>query len=244
MKVFIAVHDRAPTPSARYLTRVQVGAALGERQTGCVHDDDGDNISARNPLYAELTALYWLWKNVEDDVVGLCHYRRYFSPIMAPSEPVLTARRDDVQGLVSLDPAGVLFAQETAIAELIVPRPVVCTGSLEDQYISHHGRPQDWHAMLAALALVHPNEARDARGFFTQSNALTQYNMLIGRRDVVRAYCAWLFPVLAEVERVLNPQVHPMQHRALGFLGERLFSWWLESRNPRRVHRPVLFINE
>jgi len=244
MKVFIATHDTAPTPAAQYLVRMQVGAALAERQTGCAHDDDGDNISARNPLYCELTALYWLWKHVEEDVIGLCHYRRYFSPVMAPFEPTLSARRADVQALISLDPAGAIFMQEAAIAELIVPRPIVCTGSLEEQYISHHGRPQDWHAMLAALALVHPDEARDARRFFTQSNELTQYNMLIGRRDIVRLYCSWLFPVLAEAERLLNPELHPLQPRALGFLSERLFSWWLESRKPRHIRRPILFIRE
>lgn len=39
---------------------------------------EGDNIDFLNPWYCELTGLYYLWKHVDDDIVGLEHYRRYF----------------------------------------------------------------------------------------------------------------------------------------------------------------------
>lgn len=38
----------------------------------------GDNIDFLNPWYCELTGLYYLWKHVDDEIVGLEHYRRYF----------------------------------------------------------------------------------------------------------------------------------------------------------------------
>ena len=42
-------------------------------------DNTGDNISVKNPNYNELTALYWGWKNLDVDGMGLVHYRRYLS---------------------------------------------------------------------------------------------------------------------------------------------------------------------
>ena len=42
-------------------------------------DNTGDNISADNPYWGELTGLYWIWKNIkfnDDDIVGFCHYNK------------------------------------------------------------------------------------------------------------------------------------------------------------------------
>ena len=33
-------------------------------------DNTGDNISAKNPSYCELTGLYWAWKNLDCDYLG------------------------------------------------------------------------------------------------------------------------------------------------------------------------------
>ena len=45
-------------------------------------DDTWDNISEKNPQYAELTTQYWVWKNYDlsdVDYVWFCHYRRYMT---------------------------------------------------------------------------------------------------------------------------------------------------------------------
>jgi hypothetical protein len=59
------------------LVPVQVNSATAAKRMNMAHDDDGDNISLKNPHYCELTAQYWEWKNVEADYYGLCHYRRF-----------------------------------------------------------------------------------------------------------------------------------------------------------------------
>lgn len=47
-----------------------------------VGDDTGENISAKNSLYNEMTTIYWAWKNMNKlenpDYIGFMHYRRHF----------------------------------------------------------------------------------------------------------------------------------------------------------------------
>ena len=80
IKIYIACHKPCHIPKNDLLFPIQVGAAISNnRLEGMLHDDEGDNISAKNKSYCELTAQYWAWKNDEADYYGFFHYRRYFS---------------------------------------------------------------------------------------------------------------------------------------------------------------------
>src|SRR6476660_2174831 len=77
---FVAIHKDAPLPPPRE-NYFALGLG-GYRPAGypfSYSDDTGQSISSRNKHYSELTGWYWIWKNVSDvDILGLCHYRRYF----------------------------------------------------------------------------------------------------------------------------------------------------------------------
>ena len=77
--IIVATHKEYPMPSDPLYLPVQAGRAL-HTPLPYAGDDSGENISARNRTFCELTALYWAWKNLSDaDAVGLCHYRRYLA---------------------------------------------------------------------------------------------------------------------------------------------------------------------
>ena len=92
VKILICYHKPDVLLKDNILTPIHVGRALA-RQRGeteefrwmcenMIGDDTGDNISAKNASYNELTALYWAWKNYSalgsPDYIGLMHYRRHF----------------------------------------------------------------------------------------------------------------------------------------------------------------------
>lgn len=88
VKILVAYHKKSPSIQTDVFTPIHVGRAIASGQAKrdldwAIGDDTGDNISAKNANYAELTALYWAWKNMDQlgkpDYIGLVHYRRFFN---------------------------------------------------------------------------------------------------------------------------------------------------------------------
>lgn len=55
---------------------IYVGKDCTDKDLPMSADNTGDNISYKNFHYAELTAIYWLWKNSNAKIKGIMHYRR------------------------------------------------------------------------------------------------------------------------------------------------------------------------
>ena len=80
IKIIVACHKPYNVPKSNIFYPIEVGAINHQNNFLQLRDDLGDdNISKKNSSYCELTAIYWAWKNMDYDVIGLCHYRRYFS---------------------------------------------------------------------------------------------------------------------------------------------------------------------
>lgn len=79
IKIAVAYHKKSVLLSHPYLIPVHAGKENATVDLGIQGDNEGDNISRKNPWYCELTVLYWLWKNTKADYKGLMHYRRTFT---------------------------------------------------------------------------------------------------------------------------------------------------------------------
>ena len=75
--VIVAAHKPYAMPDDPLYLPLHVGAE-GKEPFGFTGDNTGENISAKNPTFCELTGLYWAWKNLDADYIGLAHYRRHF----------------------------------------------------------------------------------------------------------------------------------------------------------------------
>lgn len=80
IEIYVACHKPSELPKNDIFVPIHVGSAISKIvMPGLQRDDEGDNISAKNPQYCEMTAQYWAWKHSKADYVGLCHYRRYLN---------------------------------------------------------------------------------------------------------------------------------------------------------------------
>lgn len=82
ISILVCTHKITYLPQSKILFPIFVGRSRNNNiniPKSYLSDNVKDNISDLNGSYCELTGLYWAWKNVDSDFVGLCHYRRYFS---------------------------------------------------------------------------------------------------------------------------------------------------------------------
>lgn len=218
IRILIACHRQSPVPSDPLYLPLQVGAA-GKESIGFQRDDEGDQISAGNPLYCELTGLYWGWKNLSADGLGLVQYRRYFT---------LHGRRWCAHH--ALD-ENVLSAGE---ARQLLQRYAVLVPKKRRYYIetiysqydhTFDGRHLD--AARQALRRQCPEYLADFDAFM-KARSGWMFNMFLMRRPLADAYCRWLFPLLKDVEgQIDSSAMNAFEKRYIGRVSERLLNVWL-----------------
>ncbi|MDR3051957.1 MAG: DUF4422 domain-containing protein [Oscillospiraceae bacterium] len=228
--IFIAVATHKPywMPQDPLYTPVQAGA-FGKESLGWQRDDAGEHISQKNETYCELTALYWMWKNVDADIYGLAHYRRY----LAVGRPLLDKH---CQPLTEKQ----ILHRMREVDILLPKKRHYWIETNESQYVhAHHAA--DLAATKAALAEVCP-EALPAWACVMKRRSGHRFNLFLMRKARFHEYCAWLFPILFQVEAGLDIAAYsPRDRRVFGYLSERLLDVWLlhrgyAYRETRTVH--------
>lgn len=238
IKIFIACHKDCEAIQNEILQPIQVGAALSaKRIEGFLHDDEGENISAKNKRYCELTAQYWAWKHCDADYIGFMHYRRYFSF----SEDKLHADAfnnvwyETVRGAHERD----LCLQEEEIrrivesCDIVVPYEMdlnTCGSNANTVYKHYATSPahsiKDYDFCCDYIRVYYPDYISALEEYNASSRAYF-LNMYVMRRELFQGYCEWLFPILDafDLQRdYTNDSV--AEKRTPGFLAERLFGVW------------------
>ena len=234
VKLFVCSHKDYPVPVHPLLVPLQVGAALAQRQfPGFTQDSTGENISAKNHAYCELTGQYWAWKNARADYIGFFHYRRYLFPDQAEPLPYRLKGSPDQALLQSLgyDSFQGLIEQY----DLIMPRGENMFVSVRRHYAdseAHHEKDLD--LALSILLEQHP-EYRDAAERYLSGTVHYFCNIFVMRWDVFEDYCRWLFPLLEEFDRRADIAGYSIQEQRVdGYLAERLLGIYY-TRNRDRL---------
>ena len=149
---------KKPWKLPEWIRPVQAGAALTGISISDLKDNTGNHISEKNGNYSELTVLYWIWKNRENqgrdqDYIGLFHYRR----VLDLTEEVRRAARNGI--------------------DVILPFPTVHIPSI-DEHPKRYVKEDDWKAMVMALEELAPEYAKRMPQIFFEPY-FYNYNMLV-----------------------------------------------------------------
>lgn len=244
IKIMVACHKPDLTYHDEIYSPIHVGRTLSQykaEMSWMLGDDNGDNISIKNQSYCELTALYWAWKNLKDvDIVGLCHYRRFFD-FHHQCRTWETLKDFDEKSICSLNyniPEDLI--EKIKMGNVVVPRHIT-TLPLFLQYNNLHNSED----LRILKDIIHNNgDVKKIDAFnevIYRNNKLHPFNMFIMRRDLFDDYCGWLFSILEKAESKIDiSNYNSYQRRIFGFMGERLLNVYIKSRDLPVLEFPVM----
>ena len=231
IKILVATHKPYWMPEDSIYLPVQTGAALSVDDLGFTRDDSGDNISNRNRNYCELTGLYWAWKNLDADYIGLSHYRRHFTLRKGTDKQALPVTGEELEPLLKK-------------YDVILPRKrYYYIETSYTQYIHAHHK-EDLDNTEAVLNDLYP-EYLDAYREVMNRTCGHRFNMFIMKKDVFDEYCTWVFSILFELEKRLDISDYSMNDAIVfGFVGERLLDVWIRKNQIVYKEIPYIFMEK
>ena len=230
VKVIVATHKPYWMPMDELYVPIQVGAE-GKSSLNLTPDNTGENISIKNPNYCELTGLYWAWKNLECEYLGLAHYRRHFTIFRGTSDRRDVLTLDQVRNLVGnvdvLLPAKRNYWIETNYG----------------QYVHAHHK-EDLDETRKIIGEKCPDYLPSYDKVMKRTTG-HRFNMFIMRKTIADAYCKWLFDILFELEKRLDISSYSdNDKRVFGFVSERLLDVWLDANHIKHKDIPYIFLEK
>lgn len=232
IKLLIAAHKPYQMPQDSIYLPLHVGAEGKTPIYGFTMDNTGDNISAKNPYYCELTGLYWAWKNLKADYIGLCHYRRYFS--LAKKLP--KSENERFKLVLTGDQADNILSK----TDIILPKARNYYIETIYNHYKHTMYVEPLDITGNILAEKYPEYVKEFE-YLKHTTKMHAFNMFIMKKEILDQYCTWLFDILGELEkRVDASQFSDFHKRFYGRISERLLDVWIKTNKLSYTEVPVI----
>lgn len=195
----------------------------GFRKPGWLCAADGDNIEQYNDRINETTGLYWIWKNTDCEYVGLSHYRRYFKE----KEESIRLSRERIENILVKHKRDIIMPA-VRLGWSVHRNIGMASGDVLTDTVRNLFRE--------AIAEKQPDylEAFDR---VMDGKFMYYCGMFVTRREIVNAYCEWLFSFLLDVvDRVDVSALGFYEKRVCGYFCEAFWTVWLMEHTDLKIH--------
>lgn len=205
IKILVAQHKQDDVFCNDVYTPIHVGKAIHpDLDLGIQTDNSGDNISLLNPMYCELTAQYWAWKNLHNvEYIGLCHYRRYFEKefteenvesIFDGNDVILSSKYYLLSNILNWQFSS-LIPEDVTIFYLYMKQRLATNKYKFDEY-------------------------------FLKQNWINPANMFVCKKEIFDEFCQWQFDILEDLRALILPSPYSREKRILGYFAETLLPFF------------------
>ena len=219
IKIVIATHKKYKMPEDEMYLPLHVGSE-GKEDLGYQKDNTGENVSLKNPYFCELTGLYWVWKNLNADYIGLAHYRRHFMYTKK-------SNNDKFLNVLAYKEASDLLEKN----DVILPKKRNYIIETLYNHYKHTMYVEPLDETRNIIKKLYPDYLDEFDNLKKRRSA-HMFNMFIMKKEIFDDYCKWLFDILFELEKkVDNTQYDNFHARFYGRISELLLDVYLRKNN-------------
>lgn len=252
LKIFVVYYKPTPLIKTDIFEPIQAGRLVANTPSragtftneekswlnnNMIGDDTGENISHLNRYFAEITALYWIWKNTNSPFVGMFQYRRFLSLNNNTHYPMaeFPSMRFRHLGIKHLEKFSSLFLHDLELEKkYILPwfatHDILLSEPLKLNTYEHYKTVHiisDLDKALAILKQKYPEMYDFALENLNSEEGFYLSNLFVTRREILNNYASWLFNILLPLYEEIKdelPQRDTEQKLAFAYLSERLFT--------------------
>lgn len=226
-KIYVVTHKEYNVLKDEIYKPICVG---NQYQNKCFYTEhSGDNISYLNDQLNECTALYWIWKNMNSEYVGLNHYRRYF----------YNNEVKDCANYLMKDKIIEIFEDGY---DFILPEMKKMSYSVLENITRAIGEELGNQALRIIRLLLEERQPGYIEAFRYVMSATTFYRcqMFVTNRKQFEAYCSWLFSFLIDAAEQLDVSDRDVHHkRTMGYFAETMLTVWLLEQDVKVKELPI-----
>lgn len=205
--VFILSHNQAietKLPKGNF-TPLFCGNREMKLSTSYAKDDRGTSISFLYDYYGFLTGHYWAWKNTQIEILGFCHYDKFF---MKNKLSKLNMKHIDKLFEGDID---FILPEKSILNESVFK-----TGVKRCKVDNHYPHSKEWTRMRYIIKDLAPDYL-NAYDLIVNENNLYQNNIFISHRNILNEYYHFMYKILEKMRnrieydyyKINNPQVAP-----------------------------------
>lgn len=197
-KIFVICHEPCPIIKNDVYESICVGAHKNLFDKEFLRDDIGENIAELNKYFNELTAIYWVYKHIDqfDDIdnIGFVHYRRFFI-FNKFNKFVKVSKKLDKE---LIDTTNEQLDSLLKDNDFVLPY-LNFTKNVHNHFLKAH--PSfNLELMKNIINEKYPGFSVDFTEYFT-GNKEFLYNMFVTKKEVFIKYCEFVFGSLFEYLR-------------------------------------------
>ena len=199
IKILVATHKKYWMPEDEVYLPLHVGAE-DKADLGYTKDNTGDNISAKNPNYCELTGMYF------------AH---------VPKSSNLTDKKKAI--FLKAD-----YEKLLQTCDVILPQKRNYYIETVRSHYEHAHHKSDLDEVEKIITEKYPAYSETFDKVMSRTT-LHILNMFVMKKALFDEYCQWLFSIEFALEKKIDISKYDSYNsRVFGFLSERLFNVWLE----------------